>query len=32
MLKAIEKDDDGEYPVAETTDVRVVEKTKRSLE
>jgi|AntDeeMinimDraft_4_1070355.scaffolds.fasta_scaffold00020_65 cyclic pyranopterin phosphate synthase len=32
MVKAIEKDDDGEYPVAETTDVRVVEKTKRSLE
>ncbi|NHN40840.1 cyclic pyranopterin monophosphate synthase MoaC [Halorubellus sp. JP-L1] len=32
MVKSLEKDDDGEYPVAETNEVRVVEKEKRSLE
>ncbi|WP_323677191.1 cyclic pyranopterin monophosphate synthase MoaC [Halorubellus sp. PRR65] len=31
MVKAVEKDDDGEYPTACVEDVRVVEKTKRSL-
>jgi len=32
MVKALEKDADGQYPVAETSEVRVVEKTKRPLE
>ena len=31
MVKAAEKDDDGEYPDTAIRDVRVVEKTKRSL-
>ena len=31
MVKAVEKADDGEYPTARIEDVRVVEKTKRSL-
>jgi cyclic pyranopterin phosphate synthase len=32
MVKAIEKDDDGEYPAATLEDVHVVEKTKRTLD
>jgi len=32
MVKALEKDDGGEYPVAETADVRVVEKRKGDLD
>jgi cyclic pyranopterin phosphate synthase len=32
MVKAVEKDDDGEYPATRIDDVRVVEKTKRPLE
>ncbi|MFC6953053.1 cyclic pyranopterin monophosphate synthase MoaC [Halorubellus litoreus] len=32
MVKAVEKDGDGGYPTAAIEDVRVVEKTKRSLE
>ncbi|WP_248896262.1 cyclic pyranopterin monophosphate synthase MoaC [Haloplanus halobius] len=31
MVKAAEKDEDGEYPATELTGVRVVEKTKRRL-
>jgi cyclic pyranopterin phosphate synthase len=31
MVKAAEKDDEGEYPDTEIRDVRVVEKTKREL-
>jgi cyclic pyranopterin phosphate synthase len=31
MVKAIEKDDDGEYPTAAIEDVRVVEKTKQPV-
>jgi cyclic pyranopterin phosphate synthase len=31
MVKAAEKDDDGEYPDTSIRDVRVVEKTKREL-
>jgi cyclic pyranopterin phosphate synthase len=31
MVKAIEKDDDGEYPAARIESVRVVEKTKQEL-
>lgn len=32
MVKAVEKDDDGEYPTARIEDVRVVEKDKRPVE
>ena len=32
MVKAVEKDDDGEYPTARIEDVRVVEKAKRAVE
>jgi cyclic pyranopterin phosphate synthase len=32
MVKAVEKDDDGEYPTARIEDVHVVEKAKRPLE
>jgi cyclic pyranopterin phosphate synthase len=32
MVKALEKDDGGEYPVAETADVRIVEKRKGDLD
>jgi cyclic pyranopterin phosphate synthase len=32
MVKAVEKDDDGEYPTACIEDVHVVEKTKRPVE
>jgi cyclic pyranopterin phosphate synthase len=32
MVKAVEKDDDGEYPTARIEDVRVVEKTKHSID
>jgi cyclic pyranopterin phosphate synthase len=31
MVKAAEKDDDGEYPDTSIRDVRVIEKTKRTL-
>jgi cyclic pyranopterin phosphate synthase len=31
MVKAAEKDDDGEYPDTAIRDVRVIEKTKREL-
>jgi cyclic pyranopterin phosphate synthase len=31
MVKAVEKDDDGEYPETRIDDVRVVEKVKRPL-
>ncbi|WP_227131389.1 cyclic pyranopterin monophosphate synthase MoaC [Halorubellus salinus] len=31
MVKAVEKDGDGEYPTARVEDVRVVEKTKRPV-
>jgi len=32
MVKAVEKDDAGEYPTAEISDVRVVEKTNEPVE
>ena len=32
MVKAVEKDGDGEYPTGQIEDVRVVEKTKRPVE
>jgi len=31
MVKASEKDDDGQYPTAAIEDVRVVERTKSAL-